>query len=99
MRILWNCNCRSMEMKTFILVLLCLSFSECKGQTDESFIRNPVVAGKFYPADSSKLRNALKYFFEDAVSGSKDSPIAIIAPHAGYIYRSEERRVGKECRS
>src|ERR1035437_8794351 len=94
MRILWNCNCRSLEMKplsikTFILALLCLCFSECKGQTDESFIRNPVVAGKFYPADSSKLRNALKYFFEDAVPGSKISPIAIIAPHAGYLYSGQ----------
>ncbi len=94
MRILRNCNCRSMEMKPssikiFMLALICLSFSECKGQTDESFIRNRVVAGKFYPADSSKLRNALKYFFEDAVSGGKDSPIAIIAPHAGYIFSGQ----------
>jgi hypothetical protein len=77
------------SIKIFMLALICLSFSECKGQTDESFIRNRVVAGKFYPADSSKLRNALKYFFEDAVSGGKDSPIAIIAPHAGYIFSGQ----------
>jgi MEMO1 family protein len=79
----------SLSIKNFILVLLCLCFSECRGQTDESIIRDPVVAAKFYPADSSKLRNALKYFFEDAVSCSKDRPIAIIAPHAGYIYSGQ----------
>ena len=80
---------KPLSIKIFMLSLLCLSFSECKGQTDESFIRNPVVAGKFYPADSSKLRNALKYFFEDAVSGDKDRPMAIIAPHAGYIFSGQ----------
>ena len=80
---------KSSLIKNFILLLLCVCFSECKGQTDEPFIRNPAVAGKFYPADSSKLRNALKYYFEDAVSGSKDSPIAIIAPHAGYLYSGQ----------
>ena len=94
MRILRNCNCRSLEMKPllikiFIPTLLCLCFSYCKGQTDESFFRNPVVAGKFYPADSSKLRNALKYYFKDAVSGNKEIPLAIIAPHAGYIFSGQ----------
>ena len=94
MQILWNYNCGSMEMKplsikTIILILMCLCFSECKGQTDESIIRNPVVAGKFYPADSIKLSNALKYFFEDAVLSNQDIPIAIIAPHAGYIFSGQ----------
>jgi AmmeMemoRadiSam system protein B/AmmeMemoRadiSam system protein A len=80
---------KPLSIKNFILALLCLCFSECKGQTDESFVRDPVVAGKFYPADSTKLRNALKYFFEDAIPGSEDSPIAILAPHAGYIYSGQ----------
>jgi MEMO1 family protein len=80
---------KPLSIKIFILTLLCLCFSDCKGQTNESFIRNPVFAGKFYPADSSKLRIALKYFFEDAVSGSKFRPIAIIAPHAGYLYSGQ----------
>ena len=80
---------KSSSLRNFIILLLCICFSECKGQTDESFIRNPAVAGKFYPADSSKLRNALKYYFEDAISGSKESPIAIIAPHAGYLYSGQ----------
>jgi MEMO1 family protein len=75
--------------KIFIPTLLCLCFSYCKGQTDQSFVRDPVVAGKFYPADSSKLRNALNYYFKDAIPGNKDCPIAIIVPHAGYIYSGQ----------
>ena len=80
---------KPLSIKIFILILLCFCSSDCKGQPIESLVRDPVVAGKFYPADSSKLRNALKYFFEDAVSGSKVSPIAIIAPHAGYLYSGQ----------
>jgi AmmeMemoRadiSam system protein B/AmmeMemoRadiSam system protein A len=80
---------KPLPIKIFIFVFICLCFCDCKGQTVESFIRDPVVAGKFYPADSSKLRNALKYFFEDAISGSNVRPIAIIAPHAGYIFSGQ----------
>jgi hypothetical protein len=78
-----------LPIKLFIPTILCLCFSYCKGQTDQSLVRDPVVAGKFYPADSSKLRNALYYYFKDAISGNKDCPIAIIAPHAGYIYSGQ----------
>jgi AmmeMemoRadiSam system protein B/AmmeMemoRadiSam system protein A len=72
-----------------IFAIFCLSFFYCKGQTEDSSIRNPVAAGKFYPADSSKLRNALNYFFEDAVLSNKERPLAILAPHAGYIYSGQ----------
>ncbi|MDR3668545.1 MAG: AmmeMemoRadiSam system protein B, partial [Ignavibacteriaceae bacterium] len=77
------------SIKNLVLIPLCLCVSYCMGQTDPSLIRNPVVAGKFYPADSSKLRIALNYFFEDAVPGNKEKPLAIIAPHAGYVYSGQ----------
>ena len=80
---------KSLSIQIFILANLCLCLSDCRGQADDSFIRHPAVAGKFYPADSSKLRNALKYFFKDAVTGSKIRPLAIITPHAGYVYAGQ----------
>lgn len=47
-------------------------------------IRNPVVAGQFYPADSSSLSKTLgKLMDKRAV---KKDAIGIVAPHAGYIY-------------
>jgi MEMO1 family protein len=80
---------KSMPVKVLVFALLCLSCSDCRGQTNGSYIRNSVMAGKFYPADSTKLRHALNYFFEDAVSGKNFTPIGIIAPHAGYIYSGQ----------
>lgn len=48
-------------------------------------IRQPAVAGLFYPADSCQLRNLIQgYLAENRSVGG--IPKAIVAPHAGYIY-------------
>lgn len=48
-------------------------------------IRQPAVAGFFYPADPSELdRDAGKFLTEGEAGG--EVPKAIIAPHAGYVY-------------
>ena len=47
-------------------------------------IREPAVAGMFYPADSGELRRMIEGFLAAAEPGPH--PKAIIAPHAGYIY-------------
>ncbi len=47
-------------------------------------VRNPVVAGRFYPAERSVLQEELTSFL---VSKKKiKDAFAIIAPHAGYMY-------------
>ncbi|MCR4348175.1 MAG: AmmeMemoRadiSam system protein B [Sulfuricaulis sp.] len=48
-------------------------------------VRNPAVAGLFYPADPREL-HALVTGYLAAGSASGAVPKAIIAPHAGYIY-------------
>lgn len=48
--------------------------------------REPVVAGQFYPADAVELKNMLNLLFAKAIPKSTDDVIAIITPHAGYIY-------------
>jgi MEMO1 family protein len=48
-------------------------------------VRNPAVAGLFYPDDSREL-HALVSGYLAAVPASGGVPKAIIAPHAGYIY-------------
>lgn len=50
-------------------------------------IREPAVAGQFYPSDP----NSLKKLIEGALDGAMDvlkgkPPLAILAPHAGYMY-------------
>ncbi|NOQ35782.1 MAG: AmmeMemoRadiSam system protein B [Methylococcaceae bacterium] len=50
-----------------------------------SFIRQPAVAGAFYPANPQKLQAMLDSYLQP-VEATKTSPKAMIVPHAGYIY-------------
>jgi MEMO1 family protein len=50
-------------------------------------IRQPAVAGLFYPADPGELQGMLDTFFAAASTpGEETPPKAVIVPHAGYIY-------------
>ena len=48
-------------------------------------LRQPAVAGMFYPADPRQLREEIDDFLQHA-EPDKIPPKAIIAPHAGYVY-------------
>lgn len=49
--------------------------------------REPVYAGKFYPATSQALKNELDNLFAAAKEKEgTQQPLAIIAPHAGYVF-------------
>ena len=49
-------------------------------------IREPAVAGMFYPADPQELEDTVRRFLGAAKKGEGETPKAIIAPHAGYVY-------------
>jgi hypothetical protein len=59
------------------------------GQKQESDIRSPVVAGRFYPGSASALRKAVQTFMAEAVPVQVESPLAIVVPHAGYIFSGQ----------
>ncbi len=49
--------------------------------------RQPAVAGQFYPSQPKELEAELKYLFSKAVPPKNiKNVIAIISPHAGYVY-------------
>lgn len=48
--------------------------------------RRPVFAGQFYAAHPDTLRKDLKNLFEQAVPKKHDNVIAIVTPHAGYVF-------------
>jgi AmmeMemoRadiSam system protein B len=48
-------------------------------------VREPAVAGLFYPAASDELRKAVEGYLAAAESAG-GSPKALVAPHAGYVY-------------
>jgi len=57
-------------------------------------VRNPAVAGSFYPGQAKKLRDSVADYIRVALDAipaaekgrSSPLPKAIIAPHAGYVY-------------
>jgi AmmeMemoRadiSam system protein B len=48
-------------------------------------IRNPAVAGIFYPDDARELQRQVQVYLREAVT-TPHRPKAIIVPHAGYVY-------------
>ena len=48
--------------------------------------RKPAVAGSFYPSDSGVLRTTVETLLAEATGQHGGAPLALIAPHAGYIY-------------
>ena len=49
-------------------------------------IRNPAVAGAFYPGDPVELLSSVRGYLKDAHVVDVAAPKALIAPHAGYVY-------------
>jgi AmmeMemoRadiSam system protein B len=50
-------------------------------------IRNPVVAGQFYPGSPAGLRRTIESLVDDKVE--KVDAIGVVSPHAGYIYSGQ----------
>ena len=59
-----------------------------KGQKDNNNLQNrqPCVAGSFYPANPKQLKSELEGFFSEALPKKTENVLAIITPHAGYVY-------------
>lgn len=50
-------------------------------------VRPPAVAGTFYPADPGALARMIDGMLADVeVHGDRVAPVALIVPHAGYVY-------------
>jgi AmmeMemoRadiSam system protein B len=47
-------------------------------------IRNPAVAGRFYPANPAELQNALNTFIDPVQTPTR--AFGVVVPHAGYMY-------------
>jgi AmmeMemoRadiSam system protein B/AmmeMemoRadiSam system protein A len=77
-----------------ILFLLLFSFAGIPIQKPAKVDRQPAVAGTFYPADKGDLSRVLSEFFSNAPSVLKQQPLAIIVPHAGYIFSGSVAAAG-----
>ena len=57
--------------------------------TPRTTVRPPAVAGQFYPREPAKLEAAVKAFLADAVPAHGERPVALVLPHAGYVYSGQ----------
>ncbi len=58
-------------------------------------IREPAVAGMFYPASASKLREEVNFLLNEAHLDKQFNNVAgIVSPHAGYIYSGKTAAYG-----
>ncbi|MHC5030327.1 MAG: AmmeMemoRadiSam system protein B [Planctomycetota bacterium] len=48
-------------------------------------VRPPAVSGLFYPGDATELEEMVQRYL-DGARPSGPAPVALIAPHAGYVY-------------
>jgi len=71
-----------------VLALGCRSDVRAAGQGSQG-VREPAVAGQFYPADVRALNATLDAVLRDAIPAGRERPIAIVAPHAGYAYSAQ----------
>ncbi len=79
------------RLLTIIIINLLIMSESCNSQNNKSSPndRPAAVAGQFYAADSLTLVNNLKKLFSKAVPNQSKNVLAIISPHAGYIFSGE----------
>ncbi|MGD2033478.1 MAG: AmmeMemoRadiSam system protein B [Bacteroidales bacterium] len=77
------------RISTFCLLVFLL-VQACHGQDKQHMEtrsdRQPAVAGQFYPGNREDLTNMLRRFFSDPSPVDAKDPLAIIVPHAGYVF-------------
>jgi AmmeMemoRadiSam system protein B/AmmeMemoRadiSam system protein A len=72
-----------------LLLCLCLAAPPHARAGGAAGVRKPAVAGQFYPSDLETLARAVGAFLADALPPSGERPIAIVSPHAGYVYSGQ----------
>lgn len=77
-----------LSLTLLVISLFCHTSCEANKMSNTD-IREPAVAGKFYPESAARLRLAIEKFLQDAVPAKVKKPIAIIVPHAGYLYSGQ----------
>ncbi len=65
----------------------------------EGKLRQPVVAGAFYPEDSTRLRAMVQGFLGSDVPAQASASVGAIVPHAGYVYSGRVAGAGLRAAS
>jgi AmmeMemoRadiSam system protein B/AmmeMemoRadiSam system protein A len=77
----------SSAFRTLATMTVWIVFANCcSAQSD---VRAPAVAAQFYPGEPARLKLAIQQFLKDAPKLRLDRPLAIVVPHAGYIFAGQ----------
>ena len=72
------------------VIILCMLFSAYIVALEKIEVREPVVAGAFYPSSASELNKMVDGFFANVKKEKfQGKLVALIAPHAGYQYSGQ----------
>ena len=77
---------------TFFLFVVSLSMAQVSkgGETGMKEIREPVVAGMFYPDRPETLTRDVKRYLENSKKEKVEGEVvALVSPHAGYMYSGQ----------
>ncbi|HOW26477.1 MAG TPA: AmmeMemoRadiSam system protein B [Bacteroidales bacterium] len=84
---------RVRKVNILLISILMIFHSHCNPQNKESketcIDREPYAAGKFYSGRPDELKTDLKALFDGAVQKKCEHVVAIISPHAGYVYSGQ----------
>lgn len=79
-----------LQLSLVLLIISLCSATACQANKEPNAdVREPAVAGKFYTDSAAKLKLAIEKFLQDAVPARIKKPVAIIVPHAGYIFSGQ----------
>ncbi len=74
----------------WLLMPLLVMPAACQAaEKTDGAVRQPAVAGRFYPDSAPALRLAVEKYMEDAVPPAAKDPVAIVVPHAGYVFSGQ----------
>ena len=78
------------KLKLVFIIFGSLIMSNCNSQEGGIMQnRKAVFAGQFYPGTKKELTATLKNLFSKALPKQSENVLAIIAPHAGYVFSGE----------
>lgn len=85
----------TMVIFTFFIFTLISSFSLLLAKTEPPQTWESQVAGRFYPGNEAALKGQINEFLNEVSSQkSNGRPLAIISPHAGYVYSGQVAAYG-----
>jgi MEMO1 family protein len=73
----------------FFIAFTLYGISSACSSSASNEVRSTAVAGSFYSSDPEKLKLAIQKFLEESPELAIETPVAILAPHAGYIYAGQ----------